>query len=97
MITRSLSLLSSEIGSRYSFRGLMKKLDLHQQSLARSLHRLEYLGLIERIPFGYKMSNNGQSIMMSKREFIVSDKIKKEIYTCNFFRRVFRSIYRLVT
>jgi hypothetical protein len=72
-----LSLLSSEIGSRYSFRGLMKKLDLHQQSLARSLHRLEYLGLIERIPFGYKMSNNGQSIMMSKREFIVSDKIKK--------------------
>jgi hypothetical protein len=30
-----LSLLSSEIGSRYSFRGLMKKLDLHQQSLAR--------------------------------------------------------------
>jgi len=32
-----LSLFSSEIGSRYSFRGLMKKLDLHQQSLARSL------------------------------------------------------------
>jgi predicted transcriptional regulator len=72
-----LSLLSSEIGSRYSFRGLMKKLDLHQQSLARSLHRLEYLGLIERVPFGYKISNNRQFIMMSKRESIVSDKIKK--------------------
>jgi DNA-binding MarR family transcriptional regulator len=61
-----LSLLNHDAGSNYySFRGLMRKLNLHQQSLARSLNRLQDLGLIERSDTGYKLTKNGIS-MLSK-------------------------------
>ena len=52
--TKVLELLN-EAGSNYSFKGLMRKLNLHQQSLSRALHRLEELGLVERTSFGYKL------------------------------------------
>jgi DNA-binding transcriptional ArsR family regulator len=49
----------NEAGSNYSFKGLMRKLNLHQQSLSRALHRLEELGLIEKSPVGYQLSKDG--------------------------------------
>lgn len=52
--TKVLELLN-EAGSNYSFKGLMRKLNLHQQSLSRALHRLEELGLVERTSFGYRL------------------------------------------
>ena len=44
--TKVLSLLNEE-GSNYSFKGIMRKLNIHQQSLSRALHRLEEMGLVE--------------------------------------------------
>jgi DNA-binding HxlR family transcriptional regulator len=55
-----LSLLN-EAGSNYSFKGLMRKLSLHQQSLSRALHRLEEMGLVEKSPVGYRLSKTGES------------------------------------
>jgi DNA-binding HxlR family transcriptional regulator len=51
----------NEAGSNYSFKGLMRKLSLHQQSLSRALHRLEEMGLVERSPVGYRLSRTGGS------------------------------------
>ena len=59
-----LSLLNQKVGSNYSFKGLMRKLNLHQQSVTRALSRLEDLGFIEKSYFGYKISKTGESIMM---------------------------------
>src|ERR671914_2472157 len=39
--------LLNEDGSDYSFKGLMRKLNLHQQSLSRALRRLEEMELVE--------------------------------------------------
>lgn len=50
-----LSLLNEEMWSTYSFKALERKLDIHQQSLARALKRLVGLDLIERTPAGYKL------------------------------------------
>jgi uncharacterized membrane protein len=51
--------LLNEAGSNYSFKGLMRKLNLHQQSLSRALHRLEEMDLIEKSPLGYRLSKAG--------------------------------------
>ena len=51
----------NETGSNYSFKGLMRKLSLHQQSLSRALHRLEEMGLVEKSPVGYRLSKSGES------------------------------------
>src|SRR5215208_8119189 len=53
----------NEAGSNYSFKGLMRKLDLHQQSLSRALHRLEEMELVERSAVGYRLSKAGASAM----------------------------------
>ena len=42
--------LLNEAGSNYSFKGLMRKLNLHQQSLSRALHRLEEMEIVEKSP-----------------------------------------------
>jgi DNA-binding transcriptional ArsR family regulator len=52
-----LSLLNQETGTYYSFKGLMRKLNLHQQSLTRALGRLEQLGLVKRSEQGYKLND----------------------------------------
>ncbi|AIC16486.1 MarR family transcriptional regulator [Nitrososphaera viennensis] len=57
--TKILSLLNEEEGSNYSFKGMMRKLHIHQQSLARALHRLEEMGLVERAQAGYRLSKVG--------------------------------------
>lgn len=58
--SKILSVLN-EAGSNYSFKGLMRKLGLHQQSLSRALHRLEEMGLVDRSPVGYRLSKTGES------------------------------------
>ena len=55
-----LSLLNEDTGSCYSFKGLMRKLKLHQQSLSRALYRLEQSGLISRSQNGYRLKLNAQ-------------------------------------
>ena len=52
--------------SQYSFNGLVRKLGIHQQSLARSLHRLENAGLVEKTDYGYKLTKNLDSILVKK-------------------------------
>ena len=51
--------LLNEDGSDYSFKGLMRKLSLHQQSLSRALRRLEEMELVEKSPVGYQLSKAG--------------------------------------
>jgi DNA-binding HxlR family transcriptional regulator len=51
----------NEAGSNYSFKGLMRKLGLHQQSLSRALRRLEEMGLVDKSPVGYRLSKTGES------------------------------------
>ncbi len=46
----------SKLNHYYTFNGLMRKTNLHQQSLSRALHRLESLGLIEKTIAGYKIT-----------------------------------------
>jgi predicted transcriptional regulator len=58
--TKVLSLLNEE-GSNYSFRGIMRKLHIHQQSLARALHRLEEMGLVEKSQAGYRLKKIGET------------------------------------
>lgn len=53
--TKVLHLLNEATGSNYSFKGLMRKLNLHQQSLSRALRRLEEMGLVERTSLGYRL------------------------------------------
>jgi hypothetical protein len=80
---RILSLLNEETGSNYSFKGLMRKLNLHQQSLARALDRLEDLGLIYKTPVGYKLSKNGQLMGLAKSDSqkkVLSRKIGRDGY-----------------
>jgi DNA-binding transcriptional ArsR family regulator len=59
--TKVLSLLNEEEGSNYSFKGLMRKLHIHQQSLSRALHRLEEMGLVEKSQTGYRLSKVGET------------------------------------
>ena len=62
--SKILSLMAQESRSNYSFKGLIRKLNLHQQSLTRALIRLEDLKLIEKSNIGYKLTKNGESLMI---------------------------------
>ena len=63
--SKILSLLSQETGSNFSFKGLIRKLNLHQQSLTRALNRLEDLRLIDKSHIGYRLTKNGESLMVA--------------------------------
>src|SRR5918995_3228904 len=67
--------LLNEDGSNYSFKGLMRKLNLHQQSLSRALHRLEEMELVEKSPVGYQLSKVGATAM-SRTELLQQHKPK---------------------
>lgn len=71
--------LLNEAGSNYSFKGLMRKLNLHQQSLSRALHRLEEMGLVEKSPVGYRLSNAGATAV-SRTELVQHHKPKGREY-----------------
>lgn len=53
-----LALLNEE-GSNYSFKGIQRRLGIHQQSLARALHRLGEMGLVKKSDVGYQLSKDG--------------------------------------
>ena len=71
--------LLNEAGSNYSFKGLMRKLNLHQQSLSRALHRLEEMELVEKSPVGYQLSKVGATAM-SRTELLQQHKPKGSEY-----------------
>ena len=52
--------------NKYTFNGLVRKLGIHQQSLARSLHRLESSGLIIKTQYGYKLTKSLDSVFIKK-------------------------------
>ncbi len=58
----------NETGSYYSFKGLMRKLDLHQQSLSRALRRLEELGIVEKSRAGYKLAVDATRVIAARRD-----------------------------
>jgi len=70
--TKVLALLN-EAGSNYSFRGLMRRLNLHQESLSRALHRLEEGGLVEKTMAGYKLSKSAGVVARPKQRLKGSD------------------------
>lgn len=51
--------------SQYTFNGLMRKLNMHQQTLATSLQRLQKLGLIIKLDTGYKLVAQNIELYMS--------------------------------
>lgn len=58
---------------RYTFNGLMRRLNMHQQSLARSLQRLQKLELVQKFDTGYGLiAKNRQE---SSRLTIPSDNL----------------------
>jgi DNA-binding HxlR family transcriptional regulator len=71
--------LLNEAGSNYSFKGLMRKLNLHQQSLSRALHRLEEMELVEKSPVGYRLSKAGANAM-SRTELLQQHKPRGREY-----------------
>lgn len=64
-----LSLLSMDSNSQYSFTGIRRKLNVHQQTLTRALARLEELGFIEKSAAGYRLSKNAEIIESSTTNF----------------------------
>jgi DNA-binding transcriptional ArsR family regulator len=58
-----LRLFSADQNAHYTFQGLRRRLGLHQETLTRTLKRLEDAHAIERSPDGYKLrsSSNGFS------------------------------------
>jgi predicted transcriptional regulator len=56
-----LKLLSSEQNAHFSFQGLRRRLGLHQETLTRTLKRLEEAHVIERSPEGYKLRGTGSN------------------------------------
>jgi biotin operon repressor len=61
-----ISLLKQDTDAYYSFKGLMRKLDLHQESLSRALNRLQGYGLVQHSANGYKLNQNEPSNNLSK-------------------------------
>jgi predicted transcriptional regulator len=57
---RILALLNEE-GSNYSFKGIQRRLGIHQQSLSRALHRLGEMGLVQKSDVGYQLSKTGEA------------------------------------
>ena len=62
----------SENNSNYTFRGMMRKLGMHQESLSRSLQRLHELDLIEKSQLGYKLSEKGAFLAKEEPKFKIS-------------------------
>ena len=76
--SKILSLLNQESGSNYySFTGLMRKLNLHQQSLARALNRLQDLGLVDRSNKGYTLTKNGILTLSKSSVMGAADKTRR--------------------
>lgn len=80
-----LSLLNQDsdiTDAKYTFNGLVRKLGIHQQSLSRSLHRLENAGLVTKTEYGYKLAKNLDSVLVKKSR-ITLENISKTISNQN--------------
>jgi DNA-binding transcriptional ArsR family regulator len=62
-----LKLLSSDQNAYYSFQGLRRRLGLHQETLTRTLKRLEEANAIEHSPDGYKVRGSGNTFSFTVR------------------------------
>jgi len=62
-----LKLLSSEQNAHFSFQGLRRRLGLHQETLTRTLKRLEDVHAIERSPDGYALRDPGSNFSFTVR------------------------------
>lgn len=62
-----LKLLSSEQNAYFSFQGLRRRLGLHQETLTRTLKRLEDARAIERSADGYKLRSSSNSFSFTVR------------------------------
>jgi hypothetical protein len=56
-----LKLLAKDQNTYFSFQGLRRRLGLHQETLTRTLKRLEEADVIQRSAEGYKLRNNGNT------------------------------------
>jgi DNA-binding MarR family transcriptional regulator len=63
-----LKLLSSEQNAYFSFQGLRRRLGLHQETLTRTLKRLEEARVIERSPEGYKLKGNSYAFTVQTNQ-----------------------------
>jgi len=75
-----LKLFSSDQNAHYSFQGLRRRLGLHQETLTRTLKRLEDAHAIERAPDGYKLRNSGINATFTVRASLPSPKPIVEAY-----------------
>ena len=62
-----LKLLSADQNAYYSFQGLRRRLGLHQETLTRTLKRLEEAHAIEHSPDGYKVRGSGNTFSFTVR------------------------------
>lgn len=74
--------------SQYTFNGLVRKLGMHQQSLARSLHRLESAGLVKKTNSGYGLSKDLDSILVKKSRIDIENLSKKLSSRCDKFEQI---------
>lgn len=56
-----------DVKSEYTFRGIMRKLGMHQETLSRSLQRLLELGIISKSKLGYRISDKMQNLAKNKK------------------------------
>ncbi|MHB1908880.1 MAG: hypothetical protein ACYCQJ_08410 [Nitrososphaerales archaeon] len=56
--------------SAISFQGIRRKLGLHQETLSRSLHRLERDGLVDKLAQDYKISKKGAEILGRNKDHV---------------------------
>jgi len=75
-----LKLLSSEQNAHFSFQGLRRRLGLHQETLTRTLKRLEDARAIERSPDGYTLKNPSGSFSFTVRTTAPNSKPIVEAY-----------------
>ena len=62
-----LKFLSTEQNAYFSFQGLRRRLGLHQETLTRTLKRLEEARVIERSSEGYKLRGAGNTFSFTVR------------------------------
>jgi len=75
-----LKLLSSEQNAHFSFQGLRRRLGFHQETLTRTLKRLEDANAIERSPDGYTLRSPGNSYSFNVRTTSPTSKPIVEAY-----------------
>jgi DNA-binding MarR family transcriptional regulator len=62
-----LDAIGNEQGQNVSFQGIKRKLGFHQETLSRSLHRLERDGYVERLEHAYRASPKGLETLLQGR------------------------------